>query len=265
MKRIAYAAFWLLFTLGLAYFPAQAQQQSATAPQAGKAAPAAVLTPTQTVREFYQALRAKRFRDAFMLSTYRPAVETLTPEELADLTPDFTATAANIPEKLDLSDEVVTGDSATVLVNLAEPDEPAVPKEMKLRRDNGAWQIADEEEPQVKKDGKNYFFRLRLDTHHGEAEEMMARIYKAQVVYQLQNKQFGSMEALIKAELLPADIKETLSTGYQYRLVVATGGKSYAAYAEPARYGRTGKFSYYIDQTGRLQSGDTSGQPLKAR
>jgi hypothetical protein len=229
---------------------------------AGVWAQSAALTPTQTVREFYKAMREKRFRDAFMMSTYRPAVEGLTPEDLEDLAPDFAATAQHIPEKLDLSDETVAGDAATVMVNLAEPDEPVVPKEMKLRRENGGWIIADEEEAQVKKDGKNYFFRLRIDTHHIEAEEMMTRIYKAQVVFQLQKGRFGQFDELITAELLPADVKNAVSTGYQFRLTVNPDGKGYIAAAEPARYGRTGKLSYYLNQTGYLQRGDAQGKPL---
>ena len=253
MKNFALALFLLLNFVGA----------SASAQTASPAPAASVsLTPLQTVREFYKAMREKRFRDAFMLSTYRPAVEGLTAEELSDLAPDFAATAQNIPEKVDISDEIIKGDAATVMVNLAEPDEPFVPNEMKLRRENGVWMVADEEEAQVKKDGKNYFFRLRIDTHHIEAEEMMGRIYKAQIVYQLQQKRFGDMAALITAELLPADIKDTLSTGYQYRIAVNPDGKGYAAAAEPARYGRTGKLSYYIDQTGRLQREDAEGKPL---
>lgn len=230
--------------------------------QSTPASNAATWTPTQVVREFYKALRERRFRDAFMLSTYRPAVEGLTPEELADLAPDFEATAANVPEKIDLSDETVQGVTATVMVNLAEPDEPVVPKEMKLRREGSVWIIADEEEAQVKKDGKNYFFRLRIDTHHGEAEEMMARIYKAEIVYQLQNKRYGDMPVLVKNGLLPLDAQETISTGYQYRVTVTPDGKTFSAWAEPARYGRTGRLSYYIDSSGRLQSGEVEGKPL---
>lgn len=236
-------------------------QQPAPTPLTG--ATVSGLSPAQTVREFYRALREKRFRDAFMLSTYRPAVETLTPAEISDLAPDFAATAANIPDKVDLSDEIIIGSDATLMVNLAEPGEAYVPKEMKLKRVEGVWIITDEEAPQVAKDGKNYFFRLRIETHHSEAEEMMGRIYRAQVVYRMDKGRYGTLQDLLAAEIIPSDITDTISTGYKFRLVVTPDGRSYAAFAEPARYGNTGKLSYYIDADGRLQSGDSGGKPLK--
>lgn len=255
MKLLACALCSLLLWSSFAY-----AQQPAPTPLTG--APVSGLSPAQTVREFYRALREKRFRDAFMLSTYRPAVETLTPDEIADLSPDFAATAANIPDKIDLSDETVIGGDATLMVNLAEPGEPVVPKEMKLQRVEGVWIITDEEAPQVAKDGKNYFFRLRIDTHHSEAEEMMGRIYRAQVVYRMDKGRYGTLPELLKAEIIPADISDTVSTGYKFRLVITPDGTGYAAFAEPERYGRTGKLSYYIDADGRLQTADNKGQPL---
>ncbi len=225
----------------------------------------APLTPTQTVREFYKALREKRFREAFMLSTYRPAIEGLAPEDLADLEADFAATAQSIPEKLDVSDETIKGDAATVMVNLAQPNEPFVPKEMNLRRDNGVWIVVDEAEAQVKKDGKNYFFRLRIETHEADAEDIMARIFKAQILHQSQKGRFGDLDALILARLLPADVKETVATGYQFHVTVNSDGKSYGAWAEPVRYNRTGKLSFYIDQSGRLQREDNQGKALSPK
>ena len=223
------------------------------------------LTPAQTVREFYKAMREKRFRDAFMLSTYRPAVEGLSAEDLAELAPDFAATAQGIPETFDVSDEAIRGEAATVMVNLAQPGESYVPKEMKLRRDNGVWIVVDEEEAQARKDGKNYFFRLRIENHHDEAENMVLLIFRAQSVYQMQKGRFAELSALVAEKLLPADVQDTISTGYQFRVTLNSDGRSYGAWAEPARYNRTGKLSYYIDQTGRLQRDDNQGKPLSPK
>ena len=43
------------------------------------------------------------------------------------------------------------------------------------------------QETEIQKQGKNYFFALRIDVHHAEVEKMMDRIYKAQMVYSVQN------------------------------------------------------------------------------
>src|SRR2546425_5746251 len=45
--------------------------------------------PSDTVREFYKAMREHRFKEAWSLTIYKSAVETLTAEEMEDLRPDF--------------------------------------------------------------------------------------------------------------------------------------------------------------------------------
>ena len=42
-----------------------------------------VAGPSDVVREFYKAMREHRFREAFALTSYKSAVESLTPEDLA--------------------------------------------------------------------------------------------------------------------------------------------------------------------------------------
>src|SRR5258708_5995703 len=46
-------------------------------------------SPSDTVREFYNAMREKRFIDAFGMSIYKPAIEGLKPQEFEDLRSDF--------------------------------------------------------------------------------------------------------------------------------------------------------------------------------
>jgi hypothetical protein len=52
--------------------------------------------------------------------------------------------------------------------------------------------------------------------------------------------------------------------GYTFRIMIAKDGKSYVATAEPARYGHTGKLSFWMDQTGNIKSADNGGKPLAA-
>ena len=66
-------------------------------------------TPTDTLREFYRLMRDKKFREAFDLSIYRPAIEGLSAQEFEDLRPDFEkmaiAVSEKIPAKIDISGE----------------------------------------------------------------------------------------------------------------------------------------------------------------
>ena len=66
-------------------------------------------SPSETVREFYKALRERKFREAFSLSIYSPRIEPLKPQEFEDLRPDFEkmalAVSERIPEKLEIMGE----------------------------------------------------------------------------------------------------------------------------------------------------------------
>lgn len=220
-------------------------------------------TPSDTVREFYQAMREKRFREAFALSIYKPAIDGLKPEEFNDLRPDFDAMAAAIPDKVDLTGEQISGDEATVFVKVKDSENGGQAEPVSLIRVNGAWIIGDRENQAVViKAGKDFFFNARIDTHHQEVQNMFQRIALAQVVYgQQHNGQFGDMPALIAAGLVPKDLEGTESTGYKFHIVVSADRKSWTVAAEPAQYGRTGKLSFFMDKSG-VKSGDEGGKPL---
>jgi hypothetical protein len=114
----------------------------------------------------------------------------------------------------------------------------------------------------VKRLGKNYFFELRIETHHTEVQAMMGRIAQAQLVYSLQhNGDYADMDTLIKERLLPVDILTTDSTGYRFRITPSADRKSFTAGAEPARYNRTGRLSFLVSPKG-MQRKDTGGKPI---
>ena len=104
------------------------------------------LSPTDTVRSFYQTMRARKFKEAFAMSIYKPAVEGLSDKEFEDLRPDFEKMAAAIPDKVDLTGETISGDMATVFVKVKETTEKAEqPEPILLMKINGAWIIGDKE------------------------------------------------------------------------------------------------------------------------
>jgi hypothetical protein len=221
-------------------------------------------SPSDTVREFYRTMRERKFREAFALSIYKPAIDPLTPAEFDDLRSDFEKMAAAIPEKVQLTGEQISGDAATVFVKVKEADAGAEQAEpISLIRVNGVWIVGDKEnEAIVKKAGKDFFFQARIDTHHSEVQTLFQRITLAQVVYSQQhNGQYGNMPDLISAGLLPKDLEGTESTGYRFQVNRSADGKTWNATAEPAQYGKTGRLSFYLDASG-VRSGDTGGKPL---
>lgn len=221
-------------------------------------------SPSDTVREFYRTMRERKFREAFALSIYKAAIDPLTQAEFDDLRSDFEKMAAAIPEKVQLTGEQISGDSATVFMKVKEADATAEQAEpISLIRVNGVWIVGDREnEAIVKKAGKDFFFKARIDTHHSEVQNLFQRITLAQVAYSQQhNGQYGNMPELIAAGLLPKDLEGTESTGYRFQVNKSADGKTWNATAEPAQYGKTGRLSFYLDASG-VRSGDTGGKPL---
>jgi hypothetical protein len=223
-------------------------------------------SPSDTVREFYKAMREKRFGEAFAMSIYKPALDGLKPQEFEDLRPDFDNMAAAIPEKVEINGEQISGEFATVFVKVPVADDPAAPPEpVSLMRIDGQWIIGDKENQEiVRKAGNSFFFNARIDTHHGEVKDMMTRINLAQLAYfQQHNAVFADRPTLISVGLLPKDLEGTESTGYRFHITLGKDAKSFTVSAEPAQYGRTGRLSFFSDQAG-LRSGDVGGKPLPA-
>lgn len=229
-------------------------------------------SPADTVRIFYKNLREKHFREAMMLTNLRPAVENLSDAEMRDLNSDFEPLAAQIPADLEINGEIVTNNTAIVTAKLPDENGNLALKEHQLRRENNQWVIvtADEkEEATAKKEGKNYFFVLRIETHHGEVQSAMQEIARKQMAYSLQNGGlFADMQTLIAKNFLSADLQKVESTGYRFNITASADKKTYYATAEPAVYGKTGKLSFLLECDSpnakpRLKMEDNKGAPLK--
>ena len=209
-------------------------------------------SPADTVRVFYKNLREKRFREAIFLTNLRPAVEGLTDDELKEFQVDLEAVAKHVPAEIEINGEIISGDSATVTAKLPTEDLDGTEiQEIRLRKEGDFWVILSVDESAealIKKEGKNYFHALKIETHEGEAKQMLDRIVKAQMAYSVQNGGvFADIPTLVEGGLLPADIQSSVSTGYNYSLTLAADKKKYSASAEPAVYGKTGKLSFGVE------------------
>ena len=227
----------------------------------------APLSPTETARQFYQLLREKKFREAFALSIYRSAIESLSAQEFEELRPDFEkmslAVTEKMPAKIDISGEQISGDVATVFVKILDADGKEKVESAALMKLDNNWIIGDKDNLElVKKAGKQFFLEARINAHHSDVQDMMTRISLAQVLYsQNHNGQFGNTGELVAAGLVPKDIEGVESTGYRFQINRSPDAKSWYATAEPAQYGRTGRLSFYLDATG-VRNGDNGGKPL---
>jgi hypothetical protein len=87
------------------------------------------------------------------------------------------------------------------------------------------------------------------------AISVMYSMARVQNEHKTAHGSYGNMEQIIAAELLPKEMIE--SSGYKFDITVA--GDKYEVTAVPIEYGKGGKMSYFIDQTGVLRGGDRNG------
>ena len=229
-------------------------------------------SPADTVRVFYKNLREKRFREAMFLTNLRPAIEGLTDAEMKDLQVDFEPLANKVPAEIEIKGEIISGNNrATVTAKLPNNETEQIElQEINLRRENEVWIIltVDEAaEAAIKKEGKNYFFALKIETHQEEAKKTLEQIAKAQFVYAAQNDGlYADMPTLAQKKLLPEGLENDLS-GYSFKILLSPDKKKYTATAEPVVYGKTGKLSYRFDVEGKkspvLKGVDNKGKQPK--
>lgn len=220
--------------------------------------------PADTVRVFYRRLRDRDIRAAMYMTNMRPAIEGLTDAELKEFSVDFEKLAVQVPADLKINGEIVSGDRATVTIELPASEKPET-QTIQLRRQNDVWVLMSVDEAgerRMKADGKLYFYNLRIDVHHEEAEAMLRRIAKGELVYSAQNQGvYADLRTLVGQGLIPDDAMSGTSTGYVYAINLDAERKSYYATATPVEYGKSGKLSFILDGAA-LSKRDTGGTPL---
>ncbi|MDQ4123816.1 MAG: hypothetical protein M3209_20450 [Acidobacteriota bacterium] len=228
---------------------------------------AAQQTPTQVVKSFYQNLKEQRFREALMLTNWRPAVENFTPQEAEDLRSNFKYLAAQA--SVEITGEQLSNNAASVFVKGVDAQSREMKvEEVRLRREDNNWVIVlgdAETEAALKREGKNYFYRLWMENRHREAQYILEDIYKAELIYSMTGDgSFADLNTLVNKRLLSADVLGT-EVGYRFRVQLAPDKKKYSVNAEPLQYGKTGKLSFLLEigKDGKpvLKSNDNNGAP----
>jgi hypothetical protein len=232
----------------------------------GVSAQTAQRTPSDVVREFYKAMREHRFKDAWSMTIYKPAVESLTAEEMEDLRSTFEEQATHIPEQVEITSEQIEGKAAKVFVKLPPTESsPQITSEpVTLINSGGAWIVGDEaNQAIVIKAGRRYFLDAVIDVNQNAIEDFLKNLVGLEAIFALaHNGAFGDLKALVGAGLMSDDVVDPKSTGYSFHLTIATDSKSFVAGAEPTRYGHTGKLSFWMDQIGKIAKIDNGGKPL---
>lgn len=232
-------------------------------------------SPTATVQKFYQALLERRLRDALMLTNLRAAVEPLSAQEMQEFNQDLEPFAEQARD-VAATGEQTSGNLASVFVKGVDP-KTNLPKldEVKLRQESGAWTILlgdAETEAAVRREGKNYLPKMRIEARHSEIELTLQDLITAQLAYSLKNNGvYADLQTLAAERLLPAEVLQPAVIGYNFRMQLAADKKRYTVNAEPVAYGKTGKLSFLLesstDKNGgpRIQNADKAGAPIAVK
>ncbi len=101
-----------------------------------------------------------------------------------------------------------------------------------------------------------------------EMDEMMAQsllrmISSAEATYQetAGNGSYGSLDQLVEAKLIGP---KEMFDNYGYKFEVTASGDHFEATAVPVEYGKTGKRSFFVDQSGVVRGDDHNGGPANA-
>jgi hypothetical protein len=221
------------------------------------------LSPTQTVIEFYQALKQKHYVEGFSHSIYRKAIEGLTRSELEELEPDFALTFSAIPDRIETRGEQITGDTAVVFLKFAGTE---APQQVALIRVNGEWLVGDKDGlTEVSAQGGSYFFNARILVNEDQTYELLRRMIDAELIYssKFQGKN-ASMQELLRLGGVPKELESGDASGYRFALTLTDEGKTFFVTATPVAYGKSGKLSFYADSNG-VRAEDLKGQAATAK
>ncbi|HVS20618.1 MAG TPA: hypothetical protein VHD88_02155, partial [Pyrinomonadaceae bacterium] len=94
------------------------------------------------------------------------------------------------------------------------------------------------------------------------AESILRMISSAEATYQATqgNGSYGSLDKLVEAKLVQ---KEMLDK-YGYNIQLSASGNQFEATATPISYGKTGRRSFFVDQTGVIRGDDHGGAPANS-
>ncbi len=226
----------VLFVWGLAVVLAVASVASARA-QKG--------SPTEAVLAFYKLLREQKYMEGFSYSIYRDAVEGLSDEDMAELVPEFQQTFADIPEKIEVRGEQISGEAATVFAKFGDA---ADVQEVSLVRQDGRWLVGDREAlAQVQTERTAFFFNTRIRVNHNEVFDLMKRLTGTEDVRFRAKKAYATLDELVAEEGFAEDIKSGVANGYRFTVNLTPDKQAFTLVAVPVRYGRTGKLSFFAD------------------
>lgn len=98
--------------------------------------------------------------------------------------------------------------------------------------------------------------RSRAPRNEMVVRSLLQSLDEIEKAYKTEHARYGTLEELESFQFAKAYIEKS---GYKFDLIVS--GERYEATATPVEYGRSGRLSFYTDQSGIVREADHSGKP----
>jgi hypothetical protein len=94
------------------------------------------------------------------------------------------------------------------------------------------------------------------------ASYTLYEVQNAEETFKIEKKKerFGTLEELIAEKILDKGFAENMG----YRIEVNASGEKFDVTATPKEYGKSGRLSYFLDETGTMRAADHKGKPADA-
>jgi hypothetical protein len=103
----------------------------------------------------------------------------------------------------------------------------------------------------------NQTTQVPLVTNEAIAVSMMRTVVSAEATFQATEGagRYGTLDELLSAGLISKEVLQK----YGYKIEVTTSANRFEAIAVPIEYGKTGRLSYFVDESGVIRGGDHGG------
>ena len=109
--------------------------------------------------------------------------------------------------------------------------------------------------------------RGQTTTNEQAALFSLRQIAAAEKAYAAKNQgHYGGLDEIAKTKLAEGDLAKLKQehSGYRFEVKLKSKAAGFEATATPAKYGRHGRTSFFVDESGKIRRADKNGQPATA-
>ena len=99
----------------------------------------------------------------------------------------------------------------------------------------------------------------RIPRNEAIARSIMQALGEQERTYKKQHGRYASLDELESPQMFKESVER-----FGYKLQINVSDSDYQVTATPTEYGKTGRLSFYLDQSGKIREGDHAGKPASS-